>query len=297
MTRGLSRRVRTRGRPLRLALAIAFTACAGERTGPIDLPQLRPGTRYAHMVGDAALPAITARRVSDGQVEATVLDSAALEVSDDGGYWIRAWTSVYRTSAARASSEWREAGRWAREGNAYAFRSASSELRAMLRDPGAAMWEFSIPVAGSGGPLPIRMLESRPAPGTVGTWRALSVRDVPVPATMYVFTGPVEGGREISAHFVLDSATLWLDPVGGYVHRVWYTEWEGEVGGPPHSIRLRYSHADFGTWTTDGDALRTTSAWFQNHRMTGSIAAPGQTLLLPHGLTPGDELVTVRYGR
>lgn len=135
-----------------------------------------------------------------------------------------------------------------------------------------------------------------PPPAVPGRWLASTVRDARLPAAIYVFTDSVDG-RAVSAHFIVDSAVIELQSDGRYEHHIWYSEWHGAAGGPPVELRFRYHHGDFGEWLLDETTLRTTSGWFQNHRMAAELAGAGRELRFQHGLTPGDEVVPISYQR
>ncbi|HEX2168487.1 MAG TPA: hypothetical protein VHG09_14730 [Longimicrobiales bacterium] len=129
-----------------------------------------------------------------------------------------------------------------------------------------------------------------------GSWEATSVRDGDVPGVLYVFDPTSVDGREVSAHFIVDSSRLVIERAGRYEHRVWVTQWLGDVGGPPVERTLRFFHGDFGEWSRDGAALRFESHWLMNHRMTGSFGTDG-VLHMQHGFSHGDPPVAFRYGR
>lgn len=127
-----------------------------------------------------------------------------------------------------------------------------------------------------------------------GDWAVTHVRGAVVPAPLYVFDPTVLDGREVSVHFVVDSARIVIEAGGRYEHRVWVTQWLGEVGGPPLEPTLRFFHGDFGEWIRDGTALEFESHWLMNHRMTGSYASDG-VLHMRHGFSHGDPQVQFRY--
>jgi hypothetical protein len=135
-----------------------------------------------------------------------------------------------------------------------------------------------------------------PAPVVTGEWDVTHVRDMPLPAAVFVEDTTTLDGRLLSVHFVVDSARIRVDAGGRYVHRVWATEWHGDPWGPPRVRIFQWYHGDFGAWQRDGVNLSFESEWLMNHRMTGTFAADG-VLRMEHGFSPGDAPVPFRYGR
>lgn len=105
-----------------------------------------------------------------------------------------------------------------------------------------------------------------------------------------------DGAREVSIHFVVDSARLRLDAASGYQHVIYYSEWEGEVGGPPQVRRFQFKHGDFGEWQRNANGLGFVSHWLQNHAMQGTLGADG-VLRVWHGLGHGEQASEFRYAR
>jgi hypothetical protein len=138
-----------------------------------------------------------------------------------------------------------------------------------------------------------------PAPGPDaplhGTWRALELDGQALPARMYHFDPELLHGVPVSVHLMLDSARLQLLPGGGYVHRVWMSEWHGEPDGPPKVRLLRHHHYDHGLWDVTGAAIHLESGWLQNHRIDGTAGAAA--LHLKHGFSHGDEELPITYRR
>lgn len=135
-----------------------------------------------------------------------------------------------------------------------------------------------------------------PAPVLAGDWRAHTVHGLPVPDVIYRWD-PVEmDGRVFSTHFVLDSVFISISADGTYQHALFATEWEGDVGGPPHTKKIVYRLYDHGEWEATDGVLAFESGYLQNHRMTGSFGADG-VLRMRHGLSHGDEPVDVTYAR
>ena len=134
-----------------------------------------------------------------------------------------------------------------------------------------------------------------PQPTLPGAWGATHVRGRALPDVMYLFDPTTVDGQDVSAHFIVDSAKLTLDSIGGYQHRLWVTQWLGEPGGPPLYPTLRFFHGDFGEWSRAGTELSFESHWLQNHRMTGTFGTDG-VLRMRHGFSHGDPRVEFLYG-
>ena len=135
-----------------------------------------------------------------------------------------------------------------------------------------------------------------PPPSLPGSWRGTHLRGTSLPAALHVFDPFIENGQPISVHWLVDSATIVMQPTGRYEHRIRVSEWGGAAGGPPEVLRLRLVHGDFGTWQRDGETIRFESEWLQNHRMTGSFGSDG-VLNMQHGFGHGDPPVAFRYGK
>ncbi|HSG48667.1 MAG TPA: hypothetical protein VLA43_12680 [Longimicrobiales bacterium] len=140
------------------------------------------------------------------------------------------------------------------------------------------------------GPEPV------PLPSPDGTWVAQALRGAPLPAAIYVFDPDETYGYPASVHMVVDSAHLELQADGRYLHRIWVTEWEGDVGGPPHTVRYRWPLGDHGGWSRTDGSMRLESWYLQNLVMEGAYGAPG-VLELRHGLTHGDPPAPFTYRR
>lgn len=138
--------------------------------------------------------------------------------------------------------------------------------------------------------------EPRPPASPVGAWRATALRGVSLPAAIYVFDPDETYGYPASVHMVVDSATLELQADGRYLHRIWITEWEGNLGGPPHTVRWPWQLGDHGGWTRDGDSVHLDSWYLENLAMDGDLVA-GAVLELRHGLTHGDPPAPFTYRR
>jgi len=275
-----------------LAAAAAAAGCASDPVEPARPDPPEAAVWYAGGVASVPLPALVAESTANGLVVQTYLDSAEMEIEAGGGYALRAWFSSYRSGLPLSRAAAEESGTWEWSDTAYVFRSTGGRLAGTMRDPALASQSFSVGHPAGAADIEVTLGRTRPAPVAFGDWRADAVREQPVPQTMYVFTDSIDG-REITAHFVLDSARFGLYPTGSYVHVVWYSEWHETAGGP-RELRVRYYHGDFGMWTRTGQQLDTESGWIQNHRMTGNFS--GNTVLrIQHGLSPGDELVSVRY--
>jgi hypothetical protein len=97
---------------------------------------------------------------------------------------------------------------------------------------------------------------------------------------------------------MIDSVRLWIRSDGGYQHRLWYSHWEGPVGGGPEVRLIGLTHNDFGSWSLAGTQLTLESGWLQNHVIRGERSAnDAGPLRLHHGITHGDEPVPLRYIR
>ena len=139
--------------------------------------------------------------------------------------------------------------------------------------------------------------EPNPQPFPLGgAWAATHVLGLPMPGSMYVFDPDIVDGKAVSVHFVVDSSKLVIEPAGRYEHRVWVTQWLGDVGGPPVVPTLKFFHGDFGEWSRAGAQLSFESHWLMNHRMTGVLGTDG-ILHMQHGFSHGDPPVEFRYGR
>lgn len=134
------------------------------------------------------------------------------------------------------------------------------------------------------------------APVLTGQWRALHVGGVALPATVARFTDDpaVPGVTELR----LDDAITTLSDDGRYTRVTLYSEWNSVTPGDPSSwrVRFRYRDTDFGTYTRSGTSVLLTSGWIQNLVVRGNLA-DGGALRLQHGLTPGDDLLDIRYQR
>jgi hypothetical protein len=140
------------------------------------------------------------------------------------------------------------------------------------------------------GPPPI------PAPVLTGQWRAQQVGGVALPAAVARFTDDpaVPGVTELR----LDDAVTTLSDDGRYTRVTLYSEWNTLTPNDPSSwrVRFRYRDSDFGSYTRSGSTVLLTSGWIQNLVVRGSLA-DGGALRLQHGLTPGDDLLDIRYQR
>ena len=144
-------------------------------------------------------------------------------------------------------------------------------------------------------PEPQPAPQPSPPPSLPGAWHATHVRGRALPDVMYLFDPTTLNGQDVSAHFVVDSAKLTLDSIGGYQHRLWVTQWLGEPGGPPLYPTLRFFHGDFGEWSRAGTELSFESHWLQHHTMTGTFGTDG-VLRMRHGFSHGDPRVEFVYG-
>jgi hypothetical protein len=150
-------------------------------------------------------------------------------------------------------------------------------------------------IEGSAGTVDAVLRQEPPPPTPVGNWTANALANERLPARMFLWDPFVEDGREISVHLVVDSARLALQANGRYTHRIWTSEWEGEVGGPPLRLRVRGTLTDLGGWVRTGVHLRLDSWWLQNHSLTGEFGA--DVLHMQHGLTHGEPPFPFRYVR
>jgi hypothetical protein len=104
------------------------------------------------------------------------------------------------------------------------------------------------------------------------------------------------GGRAYSWHTILDSVKLELTPQRTYAHRIYWTGWEGEPFGPPLRRMGSIRFQDFGQWSVINGQLRLESTLYASHTLTGTVAADG-TVSMAHGLGPGEDRFTLRFGR
>lgn len=285
------------GAALVAVLALSGCSDAPSDPAPITAPPLAASTWYVHAIGTTAVPAMVSRVSAGDHLEETVVDSATFRIIAGGRYEFQSWITVYRGWNIHVTTTWREQGSWRLTDTGYEFRSDGGDPRGIIVDVDKPERVLQLRVVTDLAVREVTLRPTLPPKTAAGAWRASAVGANPVPSTVYVFTGVIEDGREISSHFVLDSARLQLLPSGRYLHRVWYTEWEGDVGGPPRSVRVRFYHSDFGAWSHTEGAVRLESGWIQNYRLSGTLDSPADAVRLAHGLTPGDEVVAISYTR
>jgi hypothetical protein len=279
-------------------LTATLAACGSDTVAPDanPLPPLAAATWHVHAAEGQSLPALVAHRLDAGVLVQDFLDSAQFRITADGRWERRLWMSRYRDFAYASAVPSQEVGTWTATDTAYAFVAEPSGRRFSLRSltPGQVA---QVPLrAANEGYIEATLRTDATEPSIVGTYRVTEVRGQPAPAPIYVFNDYPEDGRLKSIHFIVDSAHVQLAGNGRYSHRIHFTEWEGPNGGSPERVRVRWMHADHGTWTRDGTLLRFESGWLQNHRFNGTTY-DAQRMELLHGLSHGDPPVPVRYAR
>jgi hypothetical protein len=292
--------MRTRYRGLAApALLAGIAACGDSPVGPIEPgppPPLQPAVWHAHTSGGRPLPALVADGAAGGRREQIFLDSARLEILAGGRWERRVHFQRWLDGEFAGLSARLDQGTWAAADSGWVFTSERAGRPFLLRSATPDSLSFLLAEDAVPGLMQVTLRRVRPAPGPWGAWRAEAVGGRAIPAAVLVFDPTAVDGREVSTHFIADSAFIRLGPTGRYDHVVFYSEWEGEVGGPPVAKRIAWRHADHGTWSRTGDALRFDSGWLQNHFMTGTFGAGG-TLRVQHGLAHGDEPADFRYVR
>ena len=172
-------------------------------------------------------------------------------------------------------------------------RPAGARVVPLTLTLGLALTLAACDTAGTG---PVGPEPEPPAPTPVGAWTAAVVDGHEVPSTAYLFDPDEAYGYPASVHFVVDSVSLVLHADGSWVQRLWASEWEGNVGGPAHTLRHRWFVGDHGTWNRSGDALLLASGFLQNRTLSGFFVPPSE-IILDHGLGHGDPPVRFRYRR
>lgn len=281
---------------LSLALLAACGSDAVAPSGPEPLPPLVTATWHVHEAEGQPLPALVAHRLEQGALVQDFLDSARVQV-DASGTWTRSlWMSRFRAGLFETRVTGFEHGTWRADAAAYVFTAEASGrtfslaaltpgqvVRLPLRDVRDGYIEATVRTVPPEAPI-------------AGTYAVTHVRGTVVPAAMHVFNDYPEDGRLLSIHYVVDSTRLVLYANQRYEHVIHYAEWDGPNRGAPTRLRRRAVHQDFGVWQRDGTLLRFESAWWQNHRFSGTTYGP-QSMELLHGLAHGDVAVPVRYAR
>src|SRR5687768_4968420 len=278
---------------------IAISACGDGSTDPrpIPLPPLAAASWHLHAADGDPLPALVVDKIVAGAVEQTWIDSARLVVVAQGRWERRAYLQRFRNGDFLSWVLSVDAGSWAVTDTGYLFSSDGGDSEFVLREVPHETITLSLEVDVLPDPITTTLRLTPPPPTPTGFWKAEAVHGLALPAAIYVFDPYEENGREMSIHLVVDSVSLALHPTGRYRHRIWYTEWEGNTGGTWHTVRSRWTLADFGAWTRNGEALQLDSEWLQNHRMTGTFSPVDRSLAMQHGLTHGDPPATFRYRR
>lgn len=280
-----------------LALLVLAPACRDAVVAPVAPPPLDPGVWHLTLSDGQAPPALVGHRLVQGDLEQVFADSAQLTIDGDGGWSITSWLQTYRNGQPYLKTVQAEYGSWAWQDTAYVFTSDDARSRGWMRDPSAAAQTFWLRYVSVDGIAISTFRREPPAPSIFGSWHASAVSGDPLPRVVRVEDPYEEQGVLKSIHIIVDSARIGLHPTGQYTHRVWFSEWEGPPGGAPTTKRFDWFHGDFGFFVRQGTAIATESNWLQNHRMTGSLAAPEQPMQLLHGLGHGDTPFPFQYAR
>jgi hypothetical protein len=283
-----------------LLLAAALTACADDPTHtPLPLPPLAAGVWHVHESDGQALPALVGHRLVEGNVlEQDFLDWTQLFVEADGRWELRAQYQRYHDGTLLHGGTILDWGTWTATPDAYQFRRNTGELLYVTSGPEDGEWGLNLRYPGEEGVAVSRLRATAPPASVVGTYRATAMHDQPLPRVYIMDPEFFNGVKLVSHHLFIDSARVWLRSNGSYQHRIWYSHWEGPVGGGPEMRLISLSHSDFGSWTAAGTQLTLESGYLQNHVIRGERAANNiGPLRLDHGISHGDEPVPLRYVR
>lgn len=292
-------------RYLLLAVSASLAACeADSPIAPVPVPQPLPALQSAvwHVnVSDGqSLPALLGHRtVTGGALEQDFLDSAQFIVNANGSWEHRGWYQRFRSGQHYSVIATFDGGTWTATTEAYEFRRSTGELIYLLPSgPSNGQWQLNLRYPNQAGLAVSVLRPSRPALSLAGRWRAAVMNDQPLPAT-YTSDPEIDAGAGlVSRHIRIDSAFVLLYANRSYRQLVFYSEWEGEVNGPP--LRRVYGEVstDFGSWSGDAAALMLESGYLQNKRIQGDAAlGAAMPLRLNHGITHGDPPATLRYVR
>lgn len=283
---------------LAILAATLLTACSSDApNAPREpFPPLTSQRWYVQTADGQALPALVAHRVVDGSLEQLFLDSATVDVTQEGTWTRRFWMQRF-LGGERVGAEYSQiVGTWAATREGYEFVSEPGGRRFALRGEARDAISLSLPGLGTHDVIVAALGRTPVPPGPLGTWRLTAVHELPLPSTIYRFDNFEEDGVLKSIHLIADSARIVLHPNGTYTHRIDFSEWEGPNHGEATTFRYRWFASDFGSWTRSGLTLNFASGWIEGLRMQGEFAASGPLRML-HGISHEDEWVPWRYVR
>lgn len=282
-------------------VAVALLSACTEKSplAPEPLPALQSAVWHVHQSDGQALPALLGHRLLPGAVlEQDFLDSAQFVVDADGTWEHRAWYQRFRAGEfyqVIATLDW---GTWTATTEAYEFRRNTGELIYTLAGPANDQWQINLRYPNQDGVAVSTLRSTRPALSVAGHYRATALHDQPLPRA-YIIEPEFNNGTAIVTHYVMiDSAFVSLQSNGSYRHNIFYSHWEGPVGGAPEVRLIGFRHSDFGSWSVAGTGVTLESGWLQNHVIFGERAASDiGPLHLNHGISHGDEPAPLRYVR
>lgn len=280
------------------ASALLLAACASDvPIAPSEpLPPLETQRWYVQRADGQQLPALVAHGQVNGMLEQLFLDSAIVDIDAEGVWTRRFWMQRFRGGEPVGGEGSQLVGTWVATADVYRFVESTGGRSFELPGSFGPLVVMNLPGVGTADRVVAELRKTPPAPGPVGAWSLSSIRDVPLPAAMYVFDDYMENGVQKSIHLIVDSASITLRANGTYRHRIDFTEWEGEPGGPPERVRFVWFANDYGSWVRQGTQLDFDSGWLQGLRMAGEFPVGGE-LRMWHGLSHGDEWVPVGYVR
>jgi hypothetical protein len=294
------------------ATALLFAACVdardplspGVNQPPPPPPALGVGTWALSQADGQPLPAYVAHRDVDGRFEQVWVDSAFIDIREDGTWSQRIFTRNYLDGELQWRTTWVDQGRSVVDGGRYRFTSYSGMRSADVDNrlegdlevvEKMVSWPGSGLVAARYVPYVEPPVPGDPELGT-GSFRARLTEKGPLSTPVYWF--PDEPAPGAATMFLLDSAVLALRPDSTYVRRTFYSEWQAPQyrEGGAFTFMARYVDFDRGRYLRDGDAITFSSDWIQNQALTGVVLSDGGVRIV-QALSPGDPTFTVDYGR
>ncbi len=296
---------------LLLAVLAACDPASAPLTPPLEPlpPPLTPGVWHLVQADGQPLPAYVAHRLVGGQLEQVYVDSARIELDQQGRWTQSIFRRVLRDGQLQYREVWFDQGVSTPSAETYTFTSNGGSRVATVNNRTAGRLDVIEPmVVWPGSGLVASRYEPRrsvtvppgDSSGTVVTmtaFRAVSANGAALPAVVLeIDDEPAEGN---GTRFLLDSAWVSLSSDGTYRRTVAYSEWQS----PNPALGLGWTkfgstrRLDWGSFTRNDKNITLTSAYFQNFVVTGELRADGK-LLLQHGLEPRDEMsLTVSYDR
>lgn len=286
-----------------IALVMLSFVVACDDASPVapiqNLPPLQTAIWHVHVSDGQAMPALLGQRTIAGNVlEQDFLDSSRVEIDRDGSWEHKAWYQQFRGGEHYAWVSTLDWGTWTATPTGYEFRRNTGESLYTLTGSVGDSMRLNLVYPNQDGAA-VSLLRRTLPPATIhGQWRATALGGQPLPAAYWVEPEFETDGGIVSRHVVIDSASVFLYANDRYLHRIFYSEWEGPANGERQTKLQSFMATDFGSWTKSGLTMTLSSAWLQNHVMTGEAAANiVGPLRLNHGISHGDEPAAFRYVR